>query len=161
MQKRVLTAALSAILSCSFGAALAQDAPAQPPPPAAANAAGSPAGALDEATIKSDIANAGYQQVKGLEFKDGVWQAKARGGNDKWTHIKVGPTTGKVYEADAPSKLNQDEVKAKLTAQGYQNIDHVKFDKGLWKADAKNAQGKDVDLLVDPNDGSVVAEQQD
>lgn len=161
MQKHVLTAALSAILSFSCGAALAQDAPAQPPPPAAANAPGSPAGALDEATIKSDIANAGYQKVKGLEFKDGVWQAKARGGNDKWTHIKVGPTTGKVYEADAPSKLNEDEIKAKLTAQGYQNIDHVKFDKGLWKADARNSQGKDVDLLVDPNDGSVVAEQQD
>ena len=162
MQKHVLTAALSAILSCSGGVALAQDAPAQPPPPAAATArAGTPAGALDEATIKSDIANAGYKKVKGLEFKDGVWQAKARGGNDKWTHIKIGPTTGKVYEADAPSKLDEDEVKAKLTAQGYQNIGHVKFDKGLWKADAKNPQGKDVDLLVDPNDGSVVSEQRD
>ena len=163
MQKHLLTAALSAMLVCSGGAALAQDAPAQPPPPATAAMAqgGSPAGALDEAAIKSDIANAGYKKVKGLEFKNGVWQAKARGGNDKWTHIKVGPTTGKVYEADAPSRLNENEVKAKLTAQGYQNISHVKFDKGLWKADAKNPQGKDVDLLVDPNDGSVVAEQQD
>src|SRR6185437_5005183 len=117
--------------------------------------------ALDEASIQSAIANAGYKKVKGLKFRDGVWQAKARGGNDKWTHIKIGPTTGKVYEADAPSRLNEDEVKAKLTAQGYQNIGHVKFDKGLWKADAKNPQGKDVDLLVDPNDGSVVSEQQD
>jgi hypothetical protein len=90
-----------------------------------------------------------------------VYGRPRRGGNDKWTHIKIGPTTGKVYEADAPSRLNENEVKAKLTAQGYQNIGHVKFDKGLWKADAKNPQGKDVDLLVDPNDGSVVAEQQD
>src|SRR5690348_721680 len=29
-------------------------------------------GRLDEAAIKSDIANAGYKKVKGLEFKDGV-----------------------------------------------------------------------------------------
>ena len=162
MQKHVLTAALSAMLLCPGGMALAQDAPAQPPPPAAAaTRAGTPAGALDEAAIKSDIADAGYKKVKGLKFKDGVWQAKARGGNDKWTHIKIGPTTGKVYEANAPSRLNENEVKAKLTAQGYQNIGHVKFDKGLWKADAKNPRGKDVDLLVDPDDGSVVSEQQD
>jgi hypothetical protein len=79
MQKHVLTTALSAILLCSGGAAVAQDAPAQPPPPAAATAnAGTPGGALDEAAIKSDIANAGYKKVKGLKFKDGVWQAKAR-----------------------------------------------------------------------------------
>jgi len=163
MQKHVLTAALSAILLCSCGVAFAQDVPAQTTTRTTTTTTrvGTPAGALDEATIKSDIANAGYKKVKGLKFKDGVWQAKARGGNDKWTHIKIGPTTGKVYEADAPSKLDEDEVKAKLTAQGYQNIDGVKFDKGLWKADAKNSEGKKVDLLVDPNDGSVVAEQQD
>src|SRR6185437_14153027 len=163
MQKHVLTAALSAILLGSGSVALAQDAPSQTTTRTTTTTTrvNSPAGALDEAAIQSDIANAGYKKVKGLEFKDGVWQAKARGGNDKWTHIKIGPTTGKVYEADAPSKLDEDEVKAKLTAQGYQNIDDVKFDKGLWKADAKNQQGKDVDLLVDPNDGSVVAEQQD
>jgi len=163
MQKHVLTAALFAILLGSGSVALAQDAPSQTTTRTTTTTTrvNSPAGALDEAAIQSDIANAGYKKVKGLEFKDGVWQAKARGGNDKWTHIKIGPTTGKVYEADAPSKLDEDEVKAKLTAQGYQNIDDVKFDKGLWKADAKNQQGKDVDLLIDPNDGSVVAEQQD
>jgi len=163
MQKHVLTAALSAILLCSGGAALAQDAPAQTTTRTTTTTTNvsTSAGALDEASIQSAITNAGYKKVKGLKFRDGVWQAKARGGNDKWTHIKIGPTTGKVYEADAPSRLNEDEVKAKLTAQGYQNIGHVKFDKGLWKADAKNPQGKDVDLLVDPNDGSVVSEQQD
>lgn len=163
MQKHVPTAALAAILLCSGGVALAQDGPAQTTTRTTTTTTrvGAPASALDEAAIKSDIADAGYKKVKGLKFKDGVWQAKARGGNDKWTHIKIGPTTGKVYEADAPSKLDADEVKAKLTAQGYQNIGHVKFDKGLWKADAKNPRGKDVDLLVDPDDGSVVSEQQD
>jgi len=46
-------------------------------------------------------------------------------------------------------------------AQGYQNIGHVKFDDRPWSADAKDSRGKDVDLLVDPNRGSVVAESQD
>lgn len=161
MQKQVLTAALSAILFCSGSIALAQDAPAQTTPRTTATRVGALAAALDEADIRSDIANAGYKKVKDLKFKDGVWQAKARGGNDKWTHIKIGPTTGKVYEANAPSRLNENEVKAKLTAQGYQNIDDVEFDDGLWSARARNPEGKKVGLLVDPNDGSIVALKQD
>jgi hypothetical protein len=162
MQKHVLTAALATILLCSGGVALAQqNAPAQTTTRTTTTTTRSGAPALDETAIRADIANAGYKEVKDLEFDDGVWEAKARGGNDKWTHIKVGPTTGKVYEAGAPSRLDEDEVKAKLAAQGYQDIHDVKFDEGLWKADARNAQGRKVDLLADPDDGSVVSEQHD
>ncbi len=120
-----------------------------------------PAGALSEEAIKGDIAKAGYKEVKDLEFKNGVWQTKARGGDKKWEELKVAPLTGKVYAEDAPSKLNEDEVKAKLSAAGYTNIGHVKYDDGLWSADAENKAGKDVDLLVDPDDGSVVAKSND
>ena len=161
MQKHTVAAALSATLLVAGGAAFAQDAPVQTTTTTTTTRVSTPSGALSEPVIKADIANAGYQEVKGLEFKDGVWQAKARGGNDKWVRIKVGPTTGKVYQADAPSRLTENEVKAKLTAQGYQNIDDVEFDDGLWSADAKNPEGKKVDLLVDPDDGSVIAVKQD
>ncbi|MGA9423116.1 MAG: PepSY domain-containing protein [Rhodanobacteraceae bacterium] len=120
-----------------------------------------PTDALSEEQIKSDIAKAGYKEVKGLEFKDGVWQTKARGGNDDWVELKVGPLSGKVYPEDAPSRLDKDEVKAKLTAQGYENIGDVEFDDGLWSADARTSDGKDVELLVDPDDGTVVARSRD
>jgi len=161
MHKHTLAAALSATLLLASGVAFAQDAPMQTTTTTTTTRVGAPTGALSESAIKADIANAGYQEVKGLKFEDGVWQAKARGGNDKWVRIKVGPTTGKVYEADAPSRLNKNEIKAKLTAQGYQDVDDVDFDDGLWSADAKNPEGKKVDVLVDPNDGSVVAVKQD
>lgn len=117
-----------------------------------------PSGAMSEEAIKSAIAGAGYQEVKGLEFKDGVWRAKARGGNKKWAKLAVGPVSGKVYPSDAPSRLNEDEVSAKLTAAGYQNVKDVKFDHGLWSAKAKSPEGHNVDLLADPGDGSVVAQ---
>ena len=161
MHKHTLAAALSATLLLAGGAAFAQNAPMQTTTTTTTTRVSSPTGALSESAIKADIANAGYQEVKGLKFEDGVWQAKARGGNDNWVSIKVGPTTGKVYQADAPSRLNADEIKAKLTAQGYQDVDDVEFDDGLWSADAKNPEGKKVDVLVDPNDGSVVAVKQD
>ncbi|WP_267225565.1 PepSY domain-containing protein [Dyella silvae] len=153
-----------------FNVAFAQDLPATTHSPASAAqtttivttwASQPPTGALSEDAIKTAIANAGYKEVKGLEFKDGVWRSEARGGNKQWVKLKVGPVTGKVYPADAPSKLNKDEVNAKLAAVGFQNIKHVKFQDGLWSANAKNGRGAHVDLLIDPGDGAVVASSQD
>ena len=120
-----------------------------------------PEGALTEDAIKTAIANAGYKEVKGLKFKDGVWRSRARGGNDQWVKIAVGPLSGKVYVTDAPSQLNKDEIKARLTTAGYEKIHDVEYEHGLWSAEADTSDGTDVDLLVDPDDGSVVARSRD
>lgn len=120
-----------------------------------------PAGALTEDAIKTAIANAGYQEVKDLQFKDGVWRSEARGGNKQWVKLAVGPVNGKVYVTNAPSKLNEDEIKAKLATAGYQDVHDVEFEHGLWSAEAEMQGGGDVDLLVDPDDGSVVAKSRD
>lgn len=165
MRKIILPALISLAVS---SVAFAQTAPTavhvdarQSGAPATMPAAHPASNALSEANIKTLIANAGYKEVKGLEFKKGVWRTKARGGNDKWAELAVGPISGKVYKADAPSKLNADEVTAKLSAAGYQHIHDVEFEGGLWSVDASTADGADVDLLVDPDDGSVVANQRD
>jgi hypothetical protein len=153
-----------------WGAALAQDMPA-----AAASTTSTshhtttvttwgtqpPTGGSTEDAVKTAIANAGYKEVKDLKFKDGVWRSEARGGNKQWVKLAVGPVNGKVYPADAPSKLSKDEISAKLATAGFQNIKDVKFDGGLWAAEAKTEHGTDVDLLVDPDDGSVVAKSHD
>ena len=150
------------------GAAFAQDMPATAQSTTAQHTttiitwpAQPPADGSTEDAVKTAIANAGYKEVKGLKFKDGVWRSKARGGNKKWVKLAVGPVNDKVYAADAPSKLSKDEISAKLATAGYQNIRDVKFDEGLWAAEAKTPHGYDVDLLVDPDDGSVVAKSHD
>ena len=153
-----------------FSVAFAQDMPATAQSVASATqttttvttwTAQPPTGALSEDAIKTAIANAGYQEVKDLKFKNGVWRSRARGGNKNWVELAVGPVNGKVYPADAPSRLNEDEVNAKLTAAGFKKIKRVKFEGGLWSADAKTGRGSDLNLLVDPNDGSVVARSHD
>jgi hypothetical protein len=48
-----------------------------------------------------------------------------------------------------------------LTTQGYQDTRDIEFDDSLWESDARNAQGKKVGRLVDPDDGSGVAVEQD
>lgn len=171
MNKQLLPLAIALSMST---AAFAQTAP-MPSAPATQTAASTqtttttvttwsteqPAGAMSQDAIETSIANAGYKEVEGLKFKDGVWRTKARGGNKKWVKLAVGPVSGRVYPADAPSKLNENEVSAKLAAVGYQNVKHVKFDDGLWSADAKTPHGDDVAVLADPTDGSVVAKSRD
>lgn len=134
-----------------------------PPPPVVVSATPPPTTgvALTEEQIKTRIADAGFKMVKGLEFEDGVWRTEARGGNDHWVSLVVAPVTGKVYLADAPSHLNADEITAALSAQGYEDIGDVEFEDGLWSADAVNRNGVDVDLLVDPDNGSVVVASRD
>lgn len=158
MRKHAICLALGFGLA---GVATAQTTPVAEPARTTSLSMNLPSGALDEEAIKTSIANAGYKEVKGLNFDNGVWETEARGGNDNWIDLRVAPVTGKVYSEDAPSRLNSEEIEAKLAAAGYQNIHDVDFDDGLWSVDADNARGENVDLLVDPDDGSVVAEELD
>ena len=66
------------------------------------------------------------------------------------------PLTGKVFQEGSPSKLTEEDIKAKVTAAGYQNIKDVEYKNGLWTADAETGKGNNVDLVIDPDDGSVI-----
>ena len=52
------------------------------------------------------------------------------------------------------------QVQAKLTAQGYTKIHDLEFKDGMWHADAKSADGNDVDVRIDPATGKVYPEEE-
>jgi hypothetical protein len=52
------------------------------------------------------------------------------------------------------------QVQAKLTEQGYTRIHDVEFKDGMWHADAKSADGNDVDVRIDPATGKVYPEEE-
>lgn len=148
MRKQIISFAIGAVLA---GSAFADSTPTNTTP--------MPEDALTQPQVESSIAAAGFKQVKELKFKEGVWQAEARGGDKKWVEVRVHPLTGKVFPEGKPARLNKQEVEAKLTAAGYQKVHETKFKDGLWTADATNDKGKEVGLLVDPDDASVIAEE--
>lgn len=154
MRKSLVTLALGTLLS---GAAVADTMPTTPP----SNTTSVPESALTQAQVETQIANAGFKEVRGLAFKDGIWHADARGGEKDWVDVYVHPLSGKVFQEGAPSPLNKQEIEAKITAAGYQDVDDVEFEDGLWTAEARNGKGVEVDLLVDPDDGSVIGESDD
>lgn len=60
----------------------------------------------------------------------------------------------------AQDSLTEAQVRAKLTEQGYTKINDVKFRDGVWKADARSADGNRVDVRIDPSTGRVYPDEQ-
>ncbi|MEA5125953.1 PepSY domain-containing protein [Xanthomonas floridensis] len=63
-------------------------------------------------------------------------------------------------DAAKPAKaLTSTEVTSMLTAKGYTKVHDVKFEHGVWTADARSGDGKDVDVHIDPVTGRVYGDQ--
>lgn len=58
----------------------------------------------------------------------------------------------------AADAMTAPQVRAALEAQGYTKVDDVEFDDGMWKADARSADGQRVELRIDPASGKVYPE---
>lgn len=61
--------------------------------------------------------------------------------------------------AQAQAGLTQAQVRAQLEAQGYTKVNDVKFEDGVWKADARSADGNRVDVRVDATTGEVFPDE--
>lgn len=164
--------ALAPFALMAGGVALAQELPPPPPPPPGVATQRTttttttttfprPENALSQDVIMQNIAAAGYRDVEGLQFSNGLWVGTARDSTGNTVRIMVAPVTGRVYLASQPSPLTQADIEARLTAQGYQDIDDLDFDDGIWRAEARNSAGQDVDLIIDPTDGTVIASKED
>jgi len=69
-------------------------------------------------------------------------------------------TVAFAQDATPKEPLTQQQVRARLTEQGYTKIDDVKFEDGVWTADARSAEGHDVDVRLDAKTGQVYPDKQ-
>lgn len=60
----------------------------------------------------------------------------------------------------AQDAMTSTQVRAKLEAQGYTSVNDVKFVDGMWKADARSANGNRVDVRLDATTGEVYPDEQ-
>jgi uncharacterized membrane protein YkoI len=68
--------------------------------------------------------------------------------------------TGLGGVALAQAGLTQAQVRAKLESQGYTKVNDLKFEDGVWKADARSADGNRVDVRIDAATGEVFPDEQ-
>lgn len=62
--------------------------------------------------------------------------------------------------AQAQQALTEPQVQSRLTDQGYTRVHDLKFKDGMWRAEAKSANGKHVDVRIDASSGNVYPEEQ-
>ena len=164
------TLALAAALTAAAGTAMAQTpppAPTAPPAPAAAPAPtaaptpGAAQGTMTKAQVQVAIEAEGYTRVRDVEFDDGIWKADADSADGRDVDLEFDAATGTVYPDTAVSSLSEADIRARLDAAGYTRVRDVEFDDGVWKAEADNAAGQEMELRLDPADGRVIAEKRD
>ena len=56
--------------------------------------------------------------------------------------------------------MTEAQVRVTLEAKGYTKINDIKFGDGVWKADARSADGNRVDVRLDPATGEVYPDEQ-
>ncbi|MBB5882389.1 putative membrane protein YkoI [Xanthomonas arboricola] len=123
-------------------------------------AADKPTKALTSSEVTSMLTGKGYTKVHDVKFEHGVWTADARSGDGKDVDVRIDPVTGRVYGDQTTSKLSEADIRAALSTGGYSNVHDLKFEDGLWNADAERG-GQKVELHVDPEDGHVVSVDND
>ena len=131
--------------------------------PAAAHAqalaanTGSP---LTEADVRALMANQGYTKINDVEFKEGVWTADAKSADGKHVEVKV-DAAGKIIPDEHVSTISKDQIIVMAQQAGYKNVHDVEFEGGVWKVEAENSSGTDVELKMDPDDGHILGSQAD
>ena len=74
-----------------------------------------------------------------------------------WLGLALAWVSGATLAQDA---LTAPQVRTKLESQGYTKVNDVKFEDGVWKADARSANGNRVDVRIDPKSGRVYPDEQ-
>lgn len=116
---------------------------------------------MTEAQVRTSLEAQGYTDINDVKFKDGAWEADARSADGNRIGLRVDATTGRVYPETQVANLSKEDVKAKLSAAGYSDIDDVKFRNGVWEAEAENESGQDFKLRIDPATGEIISKRKD
>ena len=112
--------------------------------------------ALTESQIVTQLGQQGYTDGHDVDFKDGVWTARARSGDGSRVKLRVDPTTGVAYPDKQVSRINEKDIRAILSSQGYTHVHDVDFDHGVWTAKARNSAGVRVSLQLDADSGRII-----
>ena len=147
------------VLACATGAAFAQEPQATTATTTTTTAKAQ--ATLTEAQVRAQLESKGYTKVNDVKFEDGVWKADARSADGNRVDVRLDAKTGEIFPDEQVANLDEDAVRAKLSAAGYTNVHDVDYEDGIWNAEADDPAGKDVELKIDPATGEVIGKEKD
>ena len=112
--------------------------------------------ALTEQEVVAQLTQQGYTDIHDVDFRDGVWTARAHSGDGTHVKLRVDPTTGRAYPDKQVSRINEKDIRAMLSTQGYTHVHDVDFHHGVWTAKARNEAGVRVSLQIDADSGRII-----
>ncbi|WP_411833460.1 PepSY domain-containing protein [Pseudoxanthomonas mexicana] len=116
---------------------------------------------MTEPQVRALLAENGYTDIDDIDFEDGMWEADATSADGKRVDVRVNPSNGNILADAQVSRFSEADIKARLAAAGYSRIHDVDFDDGIWKAEADNANGDDVEIHLDPQTGEIIHVEDD
>ncbi|MGH8062250.1 MAG: PepSY domain-containing protein [Pseudoxanthomonas sp.] len=116
---------------------------------------------MTEPQVRALLTEKGYTRIDDLDFEDGAWETDATSADGNRVDVRVDPASGKIFAEALVSTLSEDDVKARLSAEGYSKVHDVDFDDGVWKAEAERDNGKNVEIRLDPKDGRILHVEND
>ncbi|KAF1717119.1 peptidase M4 [Pseudoxanthomonas yeongjuensis] len=116
---------------------------------------------MTEPQVRALLTEKGYTRIDDLDFEDGAWETDATSADGNRVDVRVDPASGRIFAEALVSTLSEDDVKAKLSAEGYSKVHDVDFDDGVWKAEAEREDGKNVEIRLDPKDGRILHVEND
>lgn len=75
--------------------------------------------------------------------------------------MRIDSATGRIYPDEPVATITKDQIIVKVQAAGYTNVHDVEMEGGVWKAEANDSKGNDVELKLDPTDGHVIGSEKD
>jgi uncharacterized membrane protein YkoI len=159
LRTTVLTLAIAMAFAgaANANAAAATADAAQATPPETTQAAS----AMTEADVRALLVSGGYSEINDVEFEEGTWTADAKSADGNHVEVRIDAATRKIIPDAGVATISKDAVIVKVQDAGYTNVHDVDFEGGVWKAEANDSTGKDVELKLDPNDGHILGSEQD
>jgi len=104
---------------------------------------------------------AGYRDIRGLELDDGLWEADATSPRGFEIELKINPSTGAILNPEASAGVSAAQVLGELQKLGYTDIRTLELDDGMLETEARDAQGRWVELKLDGVTGAVLRSEID
>ncbi len=119
--------------------------------------------AIDAGTALDRIAAAGHTAPFELEYRHGYWTAEATTAEGLRVDLLVDPDSGevRVFDSRGTGAISAADVRRIVLAAGYVRVKDIEFDDGFWEAEAIDAYGREIDLVLHPVTGAILNAPQD
>lgn len=111
---------------------------------------------LGATQIIQQLEAAGYRNIRGLELDDGLWEADATSPRGFQIELNIDPADGTILNPEVGGGVNAAQVLANLQQQGYSSIRDLEYDDGELETEARDSQGRWVELRLDAQSGAVL-----